>query len=133
MSRSLSYASPKPSGGLELWSWLFMRFSGLALLLLALGHLAIMHLINTVDTIDYNFVAGRYAVGWFWRAYDGLLLLLAMIHGLNGVRILLDDYLAPRRGHALALRLLYGAGAVFLLMGLYVVLCFQPAAPSPAP
>ncbi|MBI4353872.1 MAG: succinate dehydrogenase [Candidatus Omnitrophica bacterium] len=126
MSRSLSYATPKPAGGIELWSWLFMRLSGLLLLLLALGHLVIMHLINNVDAIDYNFVAGRYA-GWFWRAYDGTLLLLAMIHGLNGVRILLDDYLAHWRGHRWLIRALYGLGAVFLLIGLYVVLFFKPA------
>ena len=125
MSRSLSYASPKPTGGLELWSWVFMRFSGLVLLVLALGHLVLMHLIHNVDTIDYNFVAGRYA-GWFWRAYDGTLLILAMIHGLNGVRIILDDYLAGRRGHRLAVRLLYGVGIVFLLTGLYVVVFFHP-------
>ena len=127
MSRSLSYSSPKPTGGLELWSWLFMRLSGLLLFGLALGHLVIMHLINNVDVVDYEFVAARYA-GWFWRAYDGLLLLLAMVHGLNGVRILIDDHLGNRRGHALALRVLYGAGLVFLAMGLYVVIFFHPPA-----
>ncbi len=125
MSRSLSYATPKPSGGLELWSWLFMRLSGLLLLGLALGHLVIMHLLNSVDVINYDFVAARYA-GWFWRSYDGLLLMLALIHGLNGTRILIDDYLANRRGHRLAIGALYAIGAVFLLIGLYVALFFQP-------
>ena len=126
MSRSLSYSSPRPTGGPELWSWVFMRLSGLVLLALALGHLVLMHLIHNVDTIDYNFVAGRYA-GWGWRAYDGALLILAMLHGLNGLRIILDDHLAHRAAHRWAIRGLYAVAAVFLLAGLYVVICFQPA------
>ena len=141
MTTSLtSYSSPKPSGGVELWSWLFMRLSGLLLLGLALGHLVIMHLINNVDAIDYTFVAGRYA-GWFWRGYDLLMLVLAMFHGLNGVRILIDDYLpacaAERSGaagrHPLLCRrraivLLYLIGGTFLVLGIAAIVLFQPVA-----
>lgn len=128
MSLSSSYARPRPSGGLELWSWLFMRVSGLVLLLLALGHLALMHLIHNVDEINYAFVAARYA-GWLWRVYDLLLLVLAMIHGANGARILIDDYVhAPgaRRATLTALVLVCGG---LLALGLYVALCVQPVSP----
>ena len=125
MMRSLSYSTPKPTGGAELWSWLFMRLSGLALLILALGHLIIMHLINNVDGIDYNFVASRYA-HWFWRGYDLLMLVLAMFHGLNGVRILIDDYIHPPAWHRLAVGALHTIGGIFLLLGIYVILFFQP-------
>lgn len=123
--RSLSYSTPKPTGGPELWSWLFMRLSGLALLVLALGHLVIMHLINNVDAIDYDFVASRYA-GWFWRGYDLLLLVLAMLHGLNGMRILIDDYIHPSFWHRLTIGALRLLGGGFLLLGIYVILFFQP-------
>ena len=128
MTTSLtSYSSPKPSGGVELWSWLFMRLSGLLLLGLALGHLVIMHLINNVDAIDYTFVAGRYA-GWFWRGYDLLMLVLAMFHGLNGVRILIDDYVHPPLAHRLALSALYLIGGAFLVLGIAAIVLFQPVA-----
>ena len=114
MTTSLtSYSSPKPSGGVELWSWLFMRLSGLLLLGLALGHLVIMHLINNVDAIDYTFVARRYA-GWVWRGYDLLMLVLAMFHGRNGVRILIDDYVHPPADRRLAIDLLSLIGGAFL-------------------
>ena len=123
-----SYGSPgKPSGGFELWSWLFMRLSGLALLGLALGHLVIMHLLHNVDSIDYNFVAARY-VGWFWRGYDGLLLVLAMIHGTNGVRILIDDYIHPPARRRAATFALYAVCGTFLVLGLFAIVVFQPAA-----
>ena len=68
----------RPAGGLELYAWLFMRVSGIALLLLALGHLAIMHLINSVDEINFAFVAARWA-NPLWRLYDWFLLALALV------------------------------------------------------
>ncbi len=127
MSETTSYGSkPRPGGGLELYAWLFMRLSGVVLLLLALGHLFIMHVFNSVHNIDYNFVAGRYAKV-FWRGYDLTMLWLAMIHGLNGLRVVLDDYL---KGFArtLAVRALYVIGIAFLALGTYVILTFHPAA-----
>lgn len=122
---SPSYARPRPSGGFELWSWFFMRLSGLALLFLALGHLALMHLIHNVDEVNYAFVATRYA-GWLWRGYDLLMLVLAMIHGTNGARILIDDYVHPRRWRGVAVCGLYLLAGSLLALGCGVALFFQP-------
>ncbi len=129
MSISSSYSRPKPSGGLELWSWLFMRISGLLLLGLALGHLVLMHLIHNVDEINYAFVASRYT-GWFWRGYDLLMLTLAMVHGTNGVRILIDDYVHSPAWRRLALGLLYLVCGGLLLLGIGVAIFFQPLIPK---
>ena len=120
-----SYGSkPRPSGGAELYAWIFMRLSGVLLLVLALGHLFIMHVFNSVHNIDYNFVAGRYAK-IFWRGYDMTMLWLAMIHGLNGLRTILDDTLkGPARG--VAVRALYVVGIAFLALGTYVIVMFKP-------
>ena len=124
---SSAYGRPRPSGGLELWSWVFMRVSGLLLLFLALGHLVLMHLIHNVDEITYAFVANRY-VGWFWRGYDLLMLVLAMIHGVNGARILIDDYVHAPGWHRVALSTLYLICGGLLLLGIGVALFFQPVA-----
>ena len=125
MNLSASYSRPRPIGGLELWSWVFMRASGLLLLFLALGHLVLMHLIHNVDEINYAFVAGRY-VGWFWRGYDLLMLVLAMIHGINGARILIDDYVHPPLWHRCALVTLYVICGGLLVLGAGVALFFKP-------
>ena len=124
-SISPSYSRPKPPGGLELWSWVFMRVSGLVLLFLALGHLAFMHLIHNVDEINYAFVANRYA-GWGWRGYDLLMLVLAMIHGTNGARILIDDYVHPPMWRRLALGVLYLICGSLTVLGTCVTLFFKP-------
>ena len=47
----------RPAGGLELWSWLFMRISGIVLLFLAVGHVLIMHVFGGgVSRVDFKFV-----------------------------------------------------------------------------
>jgi len=116
---------PRPESGLELYAWLFMRISGITLLVLALGHLLVMHVINNVDNIDFKFVAERYATP-FWRTYDLLLLWLALIHGINGVRTLVDDYIHPRGWRAASLASLYVIGFVLLALGSLIILTFQP-------
>ena len=51
----------RPAGGFELWSWLFMRISGIVLLVLAVGHVLIMHVLDDgVDRVDFGFVAARW-------------------------------------------------------------------------
>jgi succinate dehydrogenase / fumarate reductase, membrane anchor subunit len=102
-----------------------MRISGIVLLLLALGHLLIMHIINNVDNIDFQFVANRYATP-FWRTYDLLLLWLAMIHGINGVRTVLVDYVSPRGWRLATLASLFLVGFVLLALGSIAILTFQP-------
>lgn len=83
---------------LEQVLWGFMRVSGMLILPLAFGHLAIMHVIQGVFSINQggtglaaSFVAARWAyLGW--RIYDAALLALALIHGFNGLRIVFNDY-----------------------------------------
>ncbi len=124
---STSYGSrERPSDGVELYAWIFMRISGVLLLVLALGHLFIMHVFNNVHGIDYNFVVARYG-RLFWRGYDLAMLWLALIHGLNGTRTILDDYLRPPvRGFAV--KSLYGIGLIFLVLGTWAIIFFQPTA-----
>ena len=118
---------PRPESGLELYAWMFMRISGVVLLVLALGHLLIMHLINNVDHIDFQFVAERYATP-FWRTYDLIMLWLAMIHGVNGVRTVMVDYISPRGWRVVSLACLFLAGFVLLTLGSLAILTFQPPA-----
>lgn len=117
----------RPESGLEVFAWLFMRISGLVLVFLALGHLVIMHLINNVEVIDYRFVAARYATP-FWRTYDLVMLWLALLHGLNGARVVIDDYVLAPRWRLLTLSALAVVGLIFLTLGSLVILTFQPVA-----
>jgi succinate dehydrogenase / fumarate reductase membrane anchor subunit len=115
----------RPESGIELYAWLFMRVSGVVLLALALGHLAIMHVLNNIESINYQFVARRYLTP-FWRTYDLVMLWLALIHGLNGVRTLVEDYVGARGWRVVSLATLYVLGFMFLALGSLVILTFHP-------
>ena len=110
----------------ELYSWLFMRFSGLLLTFLVLGHLFIMLVLDGgVEKIDFAFVAGRWASP-FWQVWDLLTLWLATLHGVNGLRTVINDY-AERDGARLALKaLLYFAALLMIFLGSLVIFTFTP-------
>jgi succinate dehydrogenase / fumarate reductase membrane anchor subunit len=116
---------PRPESGLELYAWMFMRVSGVVLLFLALLHLFIMHVINNVDKIDFLFVARRYATP-FWRTYDLVMLWLALIHGLNGVRTLVGDYVPSKGWQVATLASLYVFGFILLALGSLTIVGFRP-------
>ena len=71
---------PLAGTSFELYAWFFMRVSGLLLVLLAVGHMFIMHVFNDTLNLDYEFVAARWDTP-YWRAFDWLLLALSLLHG----------------------------------------------------
>ena len=117
----------RPVGGSELWLWLFMRVSGLLLLVLALGHLVVMHLFETgAERIDFGFVATRWASP-FWRSWDWMLLMLALVHGINGLRNITLDYVT-RPGLRLAINMTsYVIGFTLMVLGTIIVVTFDPS------
>ncbi|MEX2588108.1 MAG: succinate dehydrogenase hydrophobic membrane anchor subunit [Actinomycetota bacterium] len=113
--------------GFEVWSWFFMRISGLALVFLVMGHMIIMHLIDGgVDRIDFNFVADRWN-GFLWRAYDFALLVLAMLHGAIGARLTIHDHIRKPKVRALAKVALYSVVVILLGVGTLVIATFDPS------
>lgn len=99
---------------METFWWSFMRISGVLIIPLVFGHLALMHVLQgvfelnaagalVVGTDMYNtsgtateFVHDRwsYMLGplALWRVYDIALLSLVTVHGFNGLRYVLTDY-----------------------------------------
>jgi len=122
-------ARPKPeASGSERFWWIFMRLSGLALVFLALGHMFIMHVlvVLTGDQIDFAFVQSRWGTP-FWRIYDLLLLVLAFMHGVNGARIVVSDYVAHRTARSLITGVLLFISAVWLILGIAIIALFDPS------
>lgn len=72
-------------------AFMFMRLSGIALLILAVGHMMIQHVLNSSTNLTIMFVAEQWN-SWGWKTYDLLLLAFAIPHGVNGLRNVLEDY-----------------------------------------
>jgi succinate dehydrogenase / fumarate reductase membrane anchor subunit len=127
LSRGGGRARPADAGGFELFSWYFFRISGLALLFLAIFHVVIMHVVNTVDEIDYAFVADRWGSP-FWKVYDFLLLTLALLHGINGARLSIEDYVRSSGWRVVAHTTLWMIALIFMIIGGLAIATFDPVA-----
>jgi succinate dehydrogenase / fumarate reductase, membrane anchor subunit len=114
----------------ELYSWLFMRASGVLLVFLVLGHLFIMMVVDGgVSRIGFAFVAGRWASP-FWQTWDLLQLWLAELHGVNGLRTVINDYAERDLTRFVLKMLLYTSALVTLALGTLVIFTFDPTIAS---
>jgi succinate dehydrogenase / fumarate reductase membrane anchor subunit len=118
----------------EVLSWFFMRISGIVLLFIAVFHLLWMHLYIGLDNITFDTIVARWtgSLGAFWRAFDLALLLFAMIHGMNGLRWIIDDYIHPRGLNWAAKSVLFVVGLTLILMGSFIIFTFQPGVSAAA-
>lgn len=120
-------ANRRPSRA-EVWWWFFMRISGVILLFLVLIHIYVIHLVGEgVARVDFAFVAERWDnVGW--KTFDWTMLFLALLHGANGLRIIIEDYVR-RDGLRTAIKAtLYTVTAILMIMGTAVIVTFDGGA-----
>lgn len=109
----------------ERWSWMFMRASGVVLIVLIFTHLFINLLTGDgINQIDFAFVAGKWAAP-VWKVWDLVMLVLAMIHGGNGMRLLVNDY-STGKVRKFLMGLLAVSVTVVLVLGALVIFTFDP-------
>jgi succinate dehydrogenase / fumarate reductase membrane anchor subunit len=116
----------------ELYSWVFMRGSGVVLIALVFGHLFVNLMMGQgIKAIDFAFVGGKWSSP-FWQTWDLLMLWLAELHGVNGVRTVINDY-ATKTSTRLVLKTLLVLSAVLIMfLGTLVIFTFDPC-PADAP
>ena len=111
---------------LDRLAWIFMRVSGFILIGLIFTHLTVNLMQDGgVKAIDFAFVAGKLADP-FWQWFDVTLLWLALIHGSNGMRVVIDDYVyrpGVKRGLFVALGV---STAMLIVLGTLVIFTLDP-------
>jgi succinate dehydrogenase / fumarate reductase, membrane anchor subunit len=122
--QATSPARPRPASNFELYSWFFMRISAIVLFVLAVFHLVYMHLVIGLDAITFEIIAERWQSPG-WRLFDLFLLVFGWIHGANGVRIVLDDYIHPQGWKVFVKSILYVVTFVLIVLGAYVIFTFR--------
>jgi succinate dehydrogenase / fumarate reductase membrane anchor subunit len=122
-----SYTAPrKRRVNWEKWGWLYMRISGLFLVVLIFGHLFVnLASGNGVRAVDFAFIAGKYADP-FWKVWDFLMLWLALIHGANGMRTIVNDYAHRPMLRRVFLIAILVSTVVLIVLGSLVILTFDP-------
>ena len=117
----------------EKWGWIYMRASGVVLVVLIFGHLFVNLVAGEgVQAIDFAFVAGKWADP-FWQHWAAALLWLALIHGSNGMRTIVNDYASNALLNRIFKVALLASTVVLLILGSLVIYTFDPCpAGSPA-
>lgn len=124
--RNAAQARAAAGSSFELWTWFFMRISGIVLVFLVLGHFTIVHLLDEgIDRVDFAFVSGRWA-NPLWQTWDWSMLFLGLLHGANGLKVIINDYVRSARARTGLKALLYVMTFVFILLGTLVILTFDP-------
>jgi succinate dehydrogenase / fumarate reductase, membrane anchor subunit len=90
----------KPRNNFERVAWMFMRYSGLILVFLSLSHFWMQHIIVGTHQLQVGDTVLRWGEtgkpvtleNVIWRGYYAVILGLAMLHGLNGLRQVVGDY-----------------------------------------
>ena len=127
------YARTQRSGtNWEKWGWMYMRASGVVLVVLIFGHLFVNMVSGEgVRAIDFAFVAGKWASP-FWQVWDLLMLWLALIHGANGMRTIINDYSSSVTLGKVLRGAVFASAAVLIILGTLVIFTFDPC-PSVSP
>jgi succinate dehydrogenase / fumarate reductase membrane anchor subunit len=102
-----------------LFAWLLVRFTGLILTVLVIGHFALTHIVTDVAQTGSSYVASRWAsalvVGWDW-----IMLAAAVLHGAVGLRVVIGDY-APAHGRGVLVGLLVVLGVAMVALGTWTI------------
>jgi succinate dehydrogenase / fumarate reductase membrane anchor subunit len=127
------YARTQRSGtNWEKWGWMYMRASGVVLVVLIFGHLFVNMVAGEgVRGIDFAFVAGKWASP-FWQVWDLLMLWLALIHGANGMRTIINDYSSSVTLGKVLRGAVFLSAAALIVLGTLVIFTFDPC-PSVSP
>jgi succinate dehydrogenase / fumarate reductase, membrane anchor subunit len=110
----------------EKYGWLFMRVSGPLLVVLIFTHLVVnLVLGDGIKAIDFAFVGGKWADP-FWQWWDLAMLWLALIHGTNGMRTIVNDYVEKPKVRKALITTLWAVAGVLILLGTLVIFTFDP-------
>jgi succinate dehydrogenase / fumarate reductase, membrane anchor subunit len=108
----------------ELAWWVFMRISGFLLVFLTFGHLWANNMAFNAGEIDFAYVAGRLAQPSV-RVLDSFLLLFAMLHGVNGLRYSIEDYVRRPQRRVVAKAILFTVAGIVFVLGVMALWTFS--------
>ncbi|HEX5521393.1 MAG TPA: succinate dehydrogenase hydrophobic membrane anchor subunit [Longimicrobiaceae bacterium] len=122
--------TPRDSAGsrsdFEVYSWFFMRISGVIILFLVLYHLVWWNLVIGVEHLDSQVVIERWR-NPLWRFFNIALVSFALLHGLNGARYSIEDYIRKPGAQLATKAVVYTIVLACLVFGIYALVTFDPA------
>lgn len=115
-ARTLMDARAQAHSNAELNWWIFMRVSGVILMFLVLGHIYMTFIQVSEADATYHAVVNKLSSP-SWKLYDWLILTLTMLHGMNGLRYVIEDYVRARPVRAWVKLFAFTVAGLIYLMG----------------
>ena len=128
-------------GTFEYGMWLFTRLSGLLMIILAAVNLAMAFIMDGRTLLDLpammrwmffpnpNHVVNSnipdVTVGWsnaFWQIFSTIIIFLAAAHGLNGLRMVIEDFVEGQKAVLALRRLMFLLWIGRMIVAIYVIL-----------
>ena len=116
----MRYMGSGRSGAFE---WLFQRVSGVVLAILLGLHFILLHYAGS-GVVSYEEVAPRLA-NPYYKALQLLFLVLGLYHAMNGVKLLIDDYVHHEGWRILLTVANWVVTLAFFLFGAITILTFS--------
>lgn len=115
------------SGRSGAFAWLFQRVSGVTLIVILGVHFILLHY-SGAGKISYDTVAPRLADPYY-KAFQLLFLAMAVYHCMNGLKLVLDDYVSSPGWRVLLTTLNWVVCGALFIFGAVTILTFtyQPA------
>lgn len=115
-ARTFIDAKTQSHSNAELNWWIFMRVSGVILVFLVLGHIYMTFIQVSESDATYHAVVAKLS-NPAWKLYDWLILTLTMLHGMNGLRYVLEDYIRSRPNRAWVKMIVFTLAACIYALG----------------
>ena len=118
MTRARTFMDAKAQAhtNAELNWWIFMRVSGLILVFLVLGHIYMTFIQVSEADATYHAVVAKLS-NPAWKLYDWLILTLTMLHGMNGARYSMEDYVRSNPTRAWLKMVVFSLAALIYALG----------------
>jgi len=100
-------------------AWLLQRISAIILFILLLSHFITYHFISN-GKIEYAKIIEKMQQWWF-PLIQFLFLITALYHGLNGVWMVIEDYVDSKGWRIFLFSLLITVGVTFLFVGMLTI------------
>ncbi len=107
-------------------SWYLQRITGVILFFQVLFHFGVYHFVEGVANISYDLAIARLANPW-WKTFEFSFLIFALYHGMNGIKMIIDDYITIPGWRIAAITVLYtGVFAIFILGAVAIIVIHKP-------
>jgi succinate dehydrogenase / fumarate reductase membrane anchor subunit len=98
-------------------TYMLIRVTGLLLVVLALGHFALTHIITDVADTGSEFISARWS-SVVWLIWDSLLLGSAFLHAAGGLVAVIRDYQPDRQKGRRYIAIMMASIGVLLVIGI---------------